>query len=256
MADLKQHLSETVLSKYSQQEEIDRYARMVDEGLEEEERILVDKYLSRKGKVLVIGCGCGREAFALRDKGFEATGIDIQPHMIDRARKIAEARKTSVPFLVMDAGRLDFTDASFDYVLMFGSVLTYIPFRQNRLAALREARRVLKPGGILMLNTPSRNSNLKYRVYFALVNTWRKWKKKWCGRVSLEEGDRFGINVSGVRSKGWVYFHMYALDEVLNDLREVGLNPIDYRSRKDIRSGVEDSRGVENDYHIYFVAKK
>lgn len=256
MMDLKQKLVATVLAKYGQEEELTWHARAVDKGLHEEERRLVDKHLARRGKVLVVGCGGGREALALRDKGFEVTGIDFQPQMIERAKKIAEERKKGVSFLVMDACRLDFPDASFDGVVMFGSVLTYIPFRKNRLASLRETRRILKPGGILILNFQSRNSSLKYRVYFMLVNAWRRWKKKWLGLPSLEEGDRYGIHVSGARSKGWVYFHMYALDELLNDLREAGLNPIDYRSRKDILSGVEESRGVENDYMIYVIAKK
>lgn len=256
MTELTQPLVKTVLSKYGQAEEIEQYAHLVDKGLYEEERRLVDKYFSRKGKVLVMGCGCGREALALRDQGFEVVGIDLQPQMIARAKRIAEERKKAVPFFVMDACQLDFTAASFDGVFMFGSALTYIPFRRNRLRSLHEVRRVLKPGGLVMLNTQSRNSRLKYRVYFALVNPWRKWQKKWRNRASLEEGDRFGINVSGARSKGWVYFHMYAMEEVLNDLSEAGLNPIDYRSRKDILAGIEDSRGVENDYMIYFVATK
>lgn len=256
MADLKQNLVETVLSKYGREEELEWHARVADKGLYREEQRLVDRHFPRKGKALVIGCGGGREALALCDQGFEVTGIDHQPQMIERARKNAEERKKAVPFLIMDACRLDFTGDSFDYVLMFGSILTNIPFRQNRLAALREARRVLKPGGILMLNTPSRNSRLKYRAYFALVNAWRRWKKKWLGWTSLEEGDRFGIHVSGARSKGRAYFHMYAMDEVFNDLKEAGLMPIDYRSRKDILSGVEESRGVENDYMIYIVSKK
>lgn len=256
MKDLKQKLVESVLSKYGREEELEWHAQAADKGLYKEEQRLVDRHFFRKGKVLVIGCGGGREALALCDQGFEVTGIDIQPKMIERARKNAEERKKTVSFLIMDACRLDFTGESFDYVLMFGSILTYIPFRKNRLASLRDVRRILKPGGILMLNSPSRNSCLKYRAYFALVNAWRRWKKKWLGWTSLEEGDRYGIHVSGARSRGWTYFHMYAMDELLNDLREAGFIPIDYRSRKDILSGVEESRGVENDYMIYIVSKK
>lgn len=256
MTDLQQKLVESVLSKYGQEEELEWHDRVADKGLHKEEQRLVDRHFSRKGKVLVIGCGGGRETLALCDQGFEVAGIDIQPQMIERARKNAEERKKAVTFLSMDACRLDFTGESFDYVLMFGSILTNIPFRKNRLASLREVRRILKPGGILMLNTPSRNSRLKYRAYFAVVNAWRRWKKKWLGWTSLEEGDRFGIHVSGARSRGWAYFHMYALDELLNDLKEAGLMTIDYRSRRDILAGIEESRRMENDYMIYIVSKK
>lgn len=256
MADLKQQLTATVLAKYGRAEELEWHAREARRGLYREEQRLVDKHFARRGKVLVVGCGGGREALALRAQGFEAAGIDLQPQMIARARRNADEMKLDTAFLVMDACRLEFAGESFDYALMLGSILTYIPFRENRLAALREVRRILRPGGLLILNSQSRNSRLKYRLYFALVNAWRRWKKQWLGWPALEAGDRYGTRVSGARSRGRVYFHMYALDELSRDLKEAGLMPIDCRSRRDILAGAEEQPGRENDYMIYLVAKK
>lgn len=98
------------------------------------------------GDVLEIGVGTGRN---LAEYPAEArlTGVDLSPEMLRRARDRAAEIGRDVELSVGDAQRLDFPDDRFDTVV-FSLALCSIP---DDRAAVREARRVLRPGGRLVL---------------------------------------------------------------------------------------------------------
>jgi SAM-dependent methyltransferase len=131
----------------------------------------------------------------------------------------------TIPFSVMNAQALALHDESFDAVLMLGSVLSHIPFRRARLATLREAHRVLTPGGTLLIETQSRASARRHRVFFGVMAGLRRALEALGQRPVWEVGDRFGIEVSGAGRGQRVYSHMYAPDELERDLREAGFEP-------------------------------
>jgi len=93
--------------------------------------------------VLDVGCGDGRLVEVFSRHGADVTGIDADPAMV-------EAAGLTTPFgavLRGDALALPFADARFDLVTMV-TVLCHV---ENPGKALAEARRVLKPGGRLLL---------------------------------------------------------------------------------------------------------
>jgi len=99
-------------------------------------------------KALEIGCGPGRLMLPLSDEFAEIHGIDISDEMIrlasERLRGIRQAH-------VHHAEKSDlsmFPDESFDFVYSY-AVFQHIPSREVVLGYLADARRVLKPGGIL-----------------------------------------------------------------------------------------------------------
>jgi len=95
-------------------------------------------------RVLDVATGPGLVAAAALERGADAVGVDFAEQMIDEARR----RYPAIDFRVADAGSLPFDDASFDAVVVgFGLFLMAEPQR-----ALREARRVSRPGGRVALS--------------------------------------------------------------------------------------------------------
>ena len=97
-------------------------------GLWESERLLMEKYVSREGAVLDIGCGAGRTTFGLYEAGYHTvTGFDLSATMIEAARRIASERGTSISFDIGDAASLPYAGASFDGALFSAQGLCEFP---------------------------------------------------------------------------------------------------------------------------------
>ncbi|MQY05073.1 SAM-dependent methyltransferase [Actinomadura macrotermitis] len=100
-------------------------------------------------RVLDVGCGVGKPAVRLAEAtGAAVVGISTNALQISKAGERAEARGLveRVTFQKADAMETGFDDASFDAVLAFESLV-----HMDRAKALREIRRVLVPGGRLVL---------------------------------------------------------------------------------------------------------
>ena len=100
-----------------------------------------------------VGGGTGPYAFWLSDLGYEVHLVDAMPLHIEIARKKSEeARSPLASVEVGDARSLQWQDATVDAVLLMGP-LYHLTARADRLRALAEARRVLRPGGMVFANT-------------------------------------------------------------------------------------------------------
>lgn len=112
-------------------------------------------------RVLDLGCGPGDGAVALARGGVDAIGLDYSQGMLDAAKK---ERLVQGRLARGDAGRLPFRDGAFDKIVCTNSFHHY----PDHVAALREMRRVLKPGGLLVLVDP-RKDNVFGRLAIELV---------------------------------------------------------------------------------------
>jgi demethylmenaquinone methyltransferase/2-methoxy-6-polyprenyl-1,4-benzoquinol methylase len=102
-------------------------------------------------RVLDVGCGTGFATEGLLEHVDTVYGLDQSPHQLEQAYAKFGKRDGPVNFHLGDAERLPFRDDTFDIVWSSGSI-EYWP---NPVVALRECRRVAKPGGQVLIVGPN-----------------------------------------------------------------------------------------------------
>jgi SAM-dependent methyltransferase len=115
--------------------------------------LLANAGLSLGDRVLDFGCGAGRLSNALAEHTKTVVGIDIAQSMIDEANRI-NRRQDRVGFVSYDGHRLPFDDETFDSAVSLISIQHSPPAVQ--LACLVELQRVVRAGGVLVLQIPTR----------------------------------------------------------------------------------------------------
>ena len=107
--------------------------------------------------VLDVPCGWGRHTLLLEEAGQRAVGADISLPLLDRAAASARNAGQSVRFAASDMRELPFRAGAFDAVMnVFTSLGLFLTDAQD-LLALREAHRVLRPGGSFLLESMHRD---------------------------------------------------------------------------------------------------
>ena len=103
--------------------------------------------------VLDAACGTGQHTLALHDWGYQATGADASPQMVQRAQANAAARAVPVSFLVTRFSDLPaFFSSPFDAVFCLGNSLPHVGSDDELDTSLEGMARVLRPGGLLVLH--------------------------------------------------------------------------------------------------------
>ncbi|GLR86763.1 class I SAM-dependent methyltransferase [Bradyrhizobium iriomotense] len=134
-------------------------------------------FLAPDMALLDVGCGPGTITSAIAGSVGKAIGVDIEPHATAAANQLAGILGlTNVAFVEADMIALPFGDATFDAVF-FHAVL-YHQSRTTLTRTLAEARRVLKPGGLLGTRDADVGGNILYPefegVHLAL-DLWQRW---------------------------------------------------------------------------------
>ena len=222
--------------------------------------ILLD-YLELADGADVLDCGCGMGFYLMamqRLRAVRLTGLDMDPDRLRYAHEVG-VRATLVQG---DGEALPFADGSFDRVLM-SEVLEHVP---DDGAALREAHRVLRPGGILAISVP----HARYPFWWDPINaTWTA-----LGGAPIRSGPVVGIwtnherlyepaaLASVVREAG---FHVESLEEATHfsvpfehflvygigkPLIERGLLPNRLRASTDRFAGLENRRSRLDPFNL------
>jgi len=116
--------------------------------------------------ILDVGCGLGVFISRCAKVGADCCGVDIAEKTIESARKFFSSQNISekIKFYKIDAARLPYEDRFFNKVLAI-DVLEHVSDFKKRFI-IKEIGRVLKPDGILFLNTPN--------IFYLLIRTYFK----------------------------------------------------------------------------------
>ena len=112
------------------------------------EKLLGDRDLRGK-RLLDIGSGAGGPGLKLvEERGIELVGIDIEASLVEDAQRRAGERKLTdrAQFMVVEPGRLDFPDESFDITMNNGGAFIHT---EDKASLFAECFRVLKPGTMI-----------------------------------------------------------------------------------------------------------
>lgn len=113
---------------------------------------LIEAHTHEPGRLLDIGCATGSFLSLARAKGWECRGVEVSAFAAAQARE-----RTGCEVF---CGRLEdapFGHGTFDVITMW-DLLEHLP---DPLGGLERARSLLKPGGLLLVNTPNENSLLR-----------------------------------------------------------------------------------------------
>jgi ubiquinone/menaquinone biosynthesis C-methylase UbiE len=183
-------------------------------------------------KVLDLGCGNGRWYKIFKEKRVDYFGIDNSEKLIE----IAKENFPDAKFFVGDALNLPFPDNFFDKIYSI-ALLHHIPSEALRIKVLKEAKRVLRPGGILIL-TCWRVHRLREILAF-LKYTFLKI----IGKSKLDFRDTF----VPWGKKTLRYYHFFTQKELENLVRKVGFEILE--------SGVVKNKR-ENRQNYYIISQK
>jgi 2-polyprenyl-3-methyl-5-hydroxy-6-metoxy-1,4-benzoquinol methylase len=120
-----------------------------------------------KLRLLEVGCGTGVLTSAMYCKGFITSGIDISPSAI----QYGITKYSPVDLRCGSADNIPFPEATFDCVLSFD----LIEHLQDVDSHIEEVKRVLKPRGYYLLETPNKLTNIIWETFKTKSIRWRQY---------------------------------------------------------------------------------
>ena len=215
---------EQILDFYNDGAEIGRLERGIGKIEYQRTKDILERYLSTEKQVIYdIGGGIGVYSRWLAQLGHEVHMFELAPNAVDYA--IGLNKNNSSPIYnieVADARSINRPDESADIVLIMGP-LYHLPEKEDRLKALREASRVLKNNGLLIVSAISRFSSTLWGLsVFGLYNDLLSEKDF---SNMIEEELSSGQHIRPEKYKTFIaraFFH--TPNELKEEIEETGLH--------------------------------
>jgi 2-polyprenyl-3-methyl-5-hydroxy-6-metoxy-1,4-benzoquinol methylase len=183
----------------------------VAEGLIPCEKDLLKDIPLKKGSLLLLGMGGGREAIPLAKMGFSVTGVDFVPEMVEKATRNAREQGVEIEGLVQEISEIEISANSYDIVWLCSTMYSCVPTRKKRVEMLRKIRRALKPDGYFVCQfhwEPYRRYGSKSIFIKRLISYLT------LGNLAYEKGDILWQNVE--------FIHIFSSEDNLRSEFEEG----------------------------------
>ena len=163
-----------------------------------------------KGRLLNLGCAHGPDFLPFKPD-FELHGADLSTEMLRFARKYSQKFDFRVHLTAADVRSLPYCDNTFDFAV---SVATYhhVKGKADKLAALRELKRVLKPGGE------------------AFITVWNRWQPRFWFK-----GREVAVPWRTREKTFYRYYYLFTYFELESLVNEAGLEVIQSFPEHDYR---------------------
>jgi SAM-dependent methyltransferase len=185
-------------------------------GLMPWERDFYLRFLKPDDRLLVVGCGTGRDLLALLELGYRAEGLDVAPQCTAIAGRLLRKRGFEVP-LYTGAIETIGLPGRFDAFIFSWFCYSYIPESKTRIHVLRKLREQLNPGGrILVTYAPAKT--LPHRLPILLTQlvaslSGSDWRPEYGDFVRVSHRGRYFIH----------YEHQFTREGLEGEARAAGL---------------------------------
>jgi len=185
-------------------------------------RRVFERYFPRSGRILEGGCGLGQYVIFYKRLGYDIQGVDFASETIGRILKY----DPTIPVSVGDVEHLNYPDNYFD-VYYSGGVIEH--FEEGPFHALKEAYRVLKNDGILILTVP----------YINLTRKTEDFLLRLCGKSGKEwesNGERSGYTLTlnyEIENSPFVglefFQYLHGKKEIMDVMEKAGFKVISHK---------------------------
>ena len=162
------------------------------------------------------GCGSGRALVPLVSSGYRGLAIDLSASMLDVVRRKSDEQDLGIHCVQANLVELDgFRDDSVDHGICLFSTLGMVQGKSNRQQAVSHFRRMIRPGGKLVIHV----HNYLYNLFdpggptWMFRNLWQSWTRK-----GVERGDRT-YPYRGVYN---MFLHVFTRSEIRALLQRAG----------------------------------
>jgi len=203
-----EHGVDKKIKMYDQDEELVEEWQCQDPALTNVTDLIMRMLQPLDGRALDVGCGTGRVAVRLAEQGFSVDALDVEEKVLDIARGVAERCKLDISFTLCDFAheRDRYASDSYDVVVCM-EVLEHV---ENWQPLVEGMRRVLKPGGTLVITVP--HDPALFTVIDEYAGHYRRFRAEdILAELDGFETDYFTTGFPFVRLITWGYTRMLKL---------------------------------------------
>lgn len=156
-------------------------------GLFNWEKVCIDKHFTDCKTVLVGGAGGGRETLALAESGIQVDAFECSGELVESANALLKEQGRDAVVVHAEPSKVPIGFDEYDGLLMGWGAYSHIAGRENRTRFLREYRRHVRPGGVIMLSFFARDLRSRsHRLSFLIARLIQLLR---LDRTKVEIGD-------------------------------------------------------------------